>query len=289
MNEKNDITDKELYKNDSYSKDNIINTMNNEPKKQNNDYIKDLFNKIIYERNILGDINKFEENISLGLTKLNKIKTNNLSVLDIKNQFKNEKMKNYPKFNEIISLLNKKIKLNRNNYNIDVGSLKNTKTDKINYLLNSFYKKEDIKNKNFMLFKQKIIEPKINIRKMTFSNLYNNRNSLNKLYVSCIDGKAISNGQRTQLRYSLFNINRKASNSSIIENSKYSENNNFFNNVDDEFIYNHLNINDTNKKNKELQIQNRLGFKRKYESFNKGYYKQKLRKIEYNLFKRGIK
>ena len=151
MNEKNDITDKELYKNDSYSKDNIINTMNNDTKKQNNDYIKDLFNKIMYERNILGDINKFEENISLGLTKLNKIKTNNLSVLDIKNQFKNEKMKNYPKFNEIISLLNKKIKLNRNNYNIDVNSLKNTKTDKINYLLNSFYKKEDIKNNNYIL------------------------------------------------------------------------------------------------------------------------------------------
>ena len=139
-----------------------------------------------------------------------------------------------------------------------------------------------------MLYKSKIIDPKLYIRKMAFSNFYNKRNSLNKLYVSCIDGKAISNGQRTQLRYSLFNISRKASNSSVNENSKFSENNNFINNANDEFIYNHHNINDIYKNNKEIQIQNRLGFKRKYESFNKGYYKQKLRKIEYNLFKHGI-
>ncbi len=182
IKEKNDITDKDIYKNDSYSKDNnITNIINNELKKENKDYIKDLFNKIMYEKNIIEDINKFEENISSGLTKLNNIKTNNnISILDMKNQLKNEKFKNSEKYQEILSLLNKRIKVNKNKYNFVLNFSSHTKNDKIDNLLNEFNKKDYIKNTNYIFNKQKIIEPKLFIRKMIHSNYNEMKKMKNK-------------------------------------------------------------------------------------------------------------
>ena len=289
IKEKNDITDKEIYKNDSYSKDNnITNIINNELKKENKDYIKDLFNKIMYEKNIIEEINKFEENISSGLTKLNNIKTNNnISILDMKNQLKNEKFKNSEKYQEILSLLNKRIKVNKNKYNFVLNFSSHTKKDKIDNLLNSFNKNDYIKNTNYIFNRQKIIEPKLFIRKMIHSNFNEKKNIKNKLYISCIDGKAIFNGKRSELRYSLNNnISRKNSNSSIFEKSKISETNNFFNSINNGFFSNHrIKLKSSDN---DLKIKKRLSFKRNYESFNKGFFEQKLIKIESNLFKRRI-
>ena len=135
------------------------NIMDNTQKNSDNNYIKELMQRIRDKKDVITNFDQLNEQLSLGLEKINSIKTNNESVLDIKNQFIDSKFKHYPKYQDVLYLINKKFKnnngiqsnyINKNLISIDYNrKLENT---------NKFNKYQKFKKKNSYNKKPKKIE-----------------------------------------------------------------------------------------------------------------------------------
>lgn len=287
INEKNNLTNNNFGNIDQFNDENISNNiMDYTNKNSGNNYIKELMQRIIDKKEAITNFDQLNEQLSLGLEKINSIKTNNESVLDIKKQFIDSKFKHYPKYQDVLYLINKKIKKNNdieskyiNNNIISIDY--NRKLDNIDSLINSISIKKSRRNthiiknqKKLKIFDGILSSPPLSKP----STLKVKKKSIDKLYVSCIDGRAIFNGKRTQIHQNSYNLGRKSSYSSVIQKSDF---------FDEKFnLFNDYN---KNKINKRKGFKCGLNIPRKIELFNKDFYQMKLNGIESKLFKRKLK
>ena len=281
INKKNDVTGRYLPKDNHVPKNSKNKKLKkNNVKKENNNYIKDLMEKIKKEQKQLTNLNQLNEQILLGLIRINDIKTKSDSILDIKNQFIDPKFKQEQKYQDIILLLNGKLKPN-NDYDNKIKNLisLNKNNDKIDTLIN-------LVNNNYKVNHQEFIEPKLYFQKMLprkHSKAENLRSSMDKLYVSCIDGKFITNGKRSEIKCFQNNVSRKSSNASVSQKSKYFEDNSLISTINEACKNNNNNL--INIKGRLIKNKSGLNVLRKYELFNKDYYNKELNQIEFNLLK----
>ncbi len=271
-----------------FKNENICNNiMDNTQKNSDNNYIKELMQRIRDKKDVITNFDQLNEQLSLGLEKINSIKTNNESILDIKNQFIDSKFKHYPKYQDVLYLINKKIKNNndiQNNYiNKNLISIDyNRKLDNIDSLINSISTKKSRRNTHIIKNQKKL---KIFDGILSSPPLYKpskikvTKKPIDKLYVSCIDGRAICNGKRTQINQNSYNLGKKSNYSTVIQKSDFY----------DDKIFNLFNDYNKNKVNKRRSFKSGLNIPRKIELFNKDYYQMKLNGIESKLFKSKLK
>ena len=212
-------------------------------------------------------LNKLDEDLKLGLERLNQIHTNRKSFLDTQKELKNDKYSNYKQFNDVLSELNK---------------TKNQIKNKIYYQDGNYI---DYKN-------MKIIRPRIYFQsesKKQIKRYPNNRN--NKFYLSSIDGKIIVNGERRNVPSSMNDDEFFRTSMNLCQNKSKN--------------YETININRSFAKEPKMYSHDKnyrykndinMDFFRKYgitrnNKFNKDYFKEELEKINDLLFsksRRGI-
>jgi len=287
INEENNLTNNNFGSIEQFNNENISNNiMDNTQKNSDNNYIKELMIRIRDKMDVITNFDQLNEQLSLGLERINRIKTNNESVLDIKNQFIDSKFKHYPKYQDVLYLINKKIKKNndiQSNYitNNIISIDYNRKLDNIDSLINSISIKKSRRNthliknqKKLKIFDGILSSPPLSKP----SAIKVTKKPIDKLYVSCIDGRAICNGKRTQIHQNSYNLGRKSSYSTVIQKSDYFEEK-----------FNLFNDYNKNKINKRKDFKSGLIIPRKIELFNKDFYQMKLSRIESKLFKRKLK
>ena len=213
------------------------------------------------KQNYKETLNKLDEDLKLGLEKLNQISTNRKSFLDTQKELKNDKYSNYKKFNDVLSEISKTINQTKNKIYYQDG----------NYI--------DYKN-------LKIMRPRIYFQSETkkptknYSKIRNN-----KLYLSSIDGKVIVNGERRNIPSSLNNDDdffRTSVNFYQNNNRNFDTINNNRSYVKESKVFSY----EKNNKNKN---EVNLDFLRNYSitrnnRFNKDYFKEELQKINDLLF-----
>ena len=287
INEECNLTNNNFGSIEQFNNENISNNiMDNTQKNSDNNYIKELMIRIRDKMDVITNFDQLNEQLSLGLERINRIKTNNESVLDIKNQFIDSKFKHYPKYQDVLYLINKKIKKNndiQSNYitNNIISIDYNRKLDNIDSLINSISIKKSRRNthliknqKKLKIFDGILSSPPLSKP----SAIKVTKKPIDKLYVSCIDGRAICNGKRTQIHQNSYNLGRKSSYSTVIQKSDYFEEK-----------FNLFNDYNKNKINKRKDFKSGLIIPRKIELFNKDFYQMKLSRIESKLFKRKLK
>ena len=288
LNGKNNLTNNNMFTIGQLNNENINNNIiDNTQKNSESNYIKDLMQRIKDKKDSITNFDQLNEQLSLGLERINNIKTNNESVLDIKNQFIDSKFKHYPKYQDILFLINKKIKnsndfksnyINNNKNSIDY----NRKLDNIDSLINSISTKKSRRNIHIIKSqkKSKIFDGILSSPPSSKpSKIKVTKKPIDKLYVSCIDGKAICNGKRTQINQNPYNLGRKSNYSTVIQKSDFFDENKF----------NLFNDYNKNKVNRRRSFKSGLNFPRKIEFFNKDFYQMELNGIESKLFKRKLK
>lgn len=287
INEECNLTNNNFGSIEQFNNENISNNiMDNTQKNSDNNYIKELMVKIRDKIDVITNFDQLNEQLSLGLERINRIKTNNESVLDIKNQFIDSKFKHYPKYQDVLYLINKKIKKNndiQSNYitNNIISIDYKRKLDNIDSLINSISIKKSRRNTHLIKNqkKLKIFEGILSSAPLSKpSAIKVTKKPIDKLYVSCIDGRAICNGKRTQIHQNSYNLGRKSSYSTVIQKSDYFEEK-----------FNLFNDYNKNKINKRKDFKSGLIIPRKIELFNKDFYQMKLSRIESKLFKRKLK
>ena len=288
INEKKNLTSNNINNIGHLNNENISNNIiDNTIKNSENNYIKELMQRIKDKKDSITNFDQLNEQLSLGLERINNIKTNNESVLDIKNQFIDSKFKNYPKYQDVLYLINKKIKNNndiKNNFiNKNIISIDcNRKFDNIDSLLNSISTQKP--KRHTLIIK---IQKQMKIFDGILSSPPSSKPSkikvikqpIDKLYISCIDGRAICNGKRTQINQNSYNLGRKSNYLTVFKKSDIFEENKF--NLFKDY--------NKNKVNKRRSFKNGPNIRRKIEFFNKDFYQMKLNGIESKLFKRKIK
>jgi hypothetical protein len=288
INGNNSLTNNNMYTIEQLSNENISNNIiDNTQKNSESNYIKELMQRIKDKKDYITNFDQLNEQLSLGLERINNIKTNNESVLDIKNQFIDSKFKHYPKYQDILFLINKKIKnsddfksnyINKNNNSID----SNRKLDNIDSLINSISTKKSRRN-TFIIKdqkKSKIFDGILSSPPSSKpSKIKVTKKPIDKLYVSCIDGRSICNGKRTQINKNTYNLGRKSNYSTVIQNTDFFEEN----------IFNLFKDYNKNKVSKRRSFKSGLNIPRKIELFNKDFYQMELNSIESKLFKIKLK
>ena len=272
INKKNENINNINHENiiDNKETDNIVNNKDNKKKEnkiEEKDIIDDLIEKIrakekvSNKENCRDTLNKLDEEVKIGLEKLNEIETSKKSFLDSKKQLKNEKISINNKFNELLCELNKTLNKTKNKPYYKAGTYidyKNMKIIKPRIFLHSETKKP---------FKKYIKAPKRGV------------------YCSSIDGKIIVNGERKDVSNGINNLNVKC------EDMFRKSWNNFGQ-------FKNWSINDfnygANKKNRiysirnkssEIDIDNMPIYRvRKINKYNKDYFKDELEKMNNLLF-----
>ena len=267
----------------NYMSNNINNYQNIE--NNNNNYNKDIPQQKGEEKDIIDELiekirtnqqitrresskdtlNRLDEEIKLGLERLNELFPNQNTYFDNKenNSNKNKigKMKvNNRKFTDLLHEINKTL---------------NDTNNKTYYKRNHYY---DYKN-------MKIMKPRVYFQSESrLPSFGNNKSSYNNLYMSSIDGKLIVNGERKNL-FSSLNLGN------IYKNTG----NNFYPmktsiNFNRDYNYNNLN----KRRNYSIdKISSNFGFKKRNPSFNvrsanrfnKDFFKDELYKIQNLLFR----
>ena len=287
INGNNSLTNNNLYTIEQLSNENISNNIiDNTQKNSESNYIKELMQRIKDKKDSITNFDQLNEQLSLGLEKINNIKTNNESVLDIKKQFIDSKFRHYPKYQDVLYLINKKIKknndinryINKNIISIDY----NRKLDNIDSLINSISTKKSRRN-TFIIKdqkKSKIFDGILSSPPSSKpSKIKVTKKPIDKLYVSCIDGRSICNGKRTQINKNTYNLGRKSNYSTVIQNTDFFEEN----------IFNLFKDYNKNKVSKRRSFKSGLNIPRKIELFNKDFYQMELNSIESKLFKIKLK
>lgn len=255
---------------------NIENNNNNynkeipQEKGEEKDIIDELIEKIRTNQQITNresskdSLNKLDEEIKLGLERLNELFPSQNIYFDSKDNSKNKigkiKVKNR-KFTELLHEINKTLSETNN---------------KTYYNKRNFY--YDYKN-------MKIMKPRIYFQSESRLPLFGkNRNNHNNLYMSSIDGKLIVNGQRKNLF-----------NSSNLGNIYKNTGNNFYTMKTSLNFNNDFNLKSINKKRNYSidKITSNFGYKKSNPSlyirssnrFNKDYFKDELNKIQNLLFR----
>ena len=268
----------------NYMSNNINNNQNIE--NNNNNYNKDIPQQKGEEKDIIDELiekirtnqqitdresskdalNRLDEEIKLGLERLNELFPNKNTYFDNKD--------------------------NNNNNNNKIGKMKvnNRKfTDllhEINKTLNDTNKKTYYKRNHYYDYKNmKIMKPRVYFQSESRLPLFgNNKSSHNNLYMSSIDGKLIVNGERKNLFSSLNlgNIYKNTGNNFYPMKTSINFNNDYnFNNL-------------YKRRNYSIdKISSNFGFKKRNPSFNvrsanrfnKDYFKDELYKIQNLLFR----
>ena len=264
-NENNDIQGANIInKQNIDTNDTNQNTNNKDIKKENKveekDIIDELIEKvranqiIIDKKSYKETLNKLDEELALGLEKLNEIDTNKKSFLDTQKELKNQNYSKNKKFNDLLSEINKTIKERDNKYYI---------------------------NGTYMDYKNlKIINPRVYFqseKKRPTKRFIKNRN--NGFYLSSIDGKIIVNGERKDN----FNNNyfEKTFNKSL-NNFYQIKNNDTMNNF---YLSRRNNYSIDRMRKSEINIYNIPEYRtRRINRFTKDYFQGELEKIENLLF-----
>lgn len=273
INGKNNLTNNDICHIGKFNNENFNNKiMDNTQKNSENNYIKELMQRIRDKKNII----------------INSIKTNNESLLDIKNRFIDSKFKDNPKYQDVLYLINKKIQnkyndiksnyINKNMISIDY----NRKLDNIDSLINSISTKNSRRNTHIINNQKKLkifdgILPSPPLPKPSKIKVI--KKPIDQLYISCIDGRAIFNGKRTKINQNSYNLGEKSNYSTITQKSDFY----------DKSIFNLYKDYNKNKVNKRRSFKDQINIPRKIELFNKDYYQMKLNGIESKLFKSKLK
>ena len=272
INKKNENINNINHENiiDNKEEDNIVNNKDNKKKEnkiEEKDIIDDLIEKIrakekvSNKENCRDTLNKLDEEVKIGLEKLNEIDTSKKSFLDSKKELKNEKYSINNKFNDLLCELNKTLNKTKNKSYYKPGTYidyKNMKIIKPRIFLHSETKKP---------FKKYIKTPKRGV------------------YCSSIDGKIIVNGERRDVSNSINNLNIKCDDMLRKSWNNFGQIKNW-------------SINDynfgTNKKNRIYSIRNKsreidldnipIYRVRKINKYNKDYFKDELEKMNNLLF-----
>jgi hypothetical protein len=254
---------------------NIENNNNNynkdipQQKGEEKDIIDELIEKIRTNQQITKresskeSLNRLDEEIKLGLERLNELFPNQNTYFDSKDNNNNKnkigkmKVKNR-KFSDLLHDINKTL---------------NETTNKTYYKKNHYY---DYKN-------MKILKPRVYFQSESSLPIFGKfKNSHNNLYMSSIDGKLIVNGERKNLF-----------NSSNLENIYKNTGNHFYptkTSINFNYDYNFNNLN--KRRNYSIDINSNFGYKKRNPSyirsanrFNKDYFRDELYKIQNMLFR----
>ena len=213
--------------------------------------------KIVINRETYKDtLNKLDEELKLGLERINEIKTNKKSYFDIQKELNSEKFSKNKKFKDLLSEINKTIK-------------------EINY--------RHYKNGTYLDYKNiKIIKPKIYFnstrRRTSSKKLIKNKN--NEFYMSSIDGKLIVNGERKDVTDStnFDDLFKKSSN-----NFHQIKDRNL--DIIDGFLTNRRQNYSIDKMKKNINMNYTPEYRiRRVNRFNRDYFKEELKKINELLF-----
>ena len=266
----------------NYMSNNINNNQNQniennipQQKGEEKDIIDELIEKIRTNQQITNresskeSLNRLDEEIKLGLERLNELFPSQNTYFDTKDKDKDNnnnknkigrmKVKNR-KFTDLLHEINKTL---------------NDTNNKTYYKRNHYY---DYKN-------MKIMKPRVYFQSESRLPIYGKlQNSHNNLYMSSIDGKLIVNGERKNLF-----------SSSNLENIYKNTGNNFYPmktsiNFNNDYNFNNLN----RRRNYSIdKINSNFGYKKRNPSynirsanrFNKDYFKDELYKIQNMLFR----
>ena len=264
----------------NYMSNNINNNQNQniennipQQKGEEKDIIDELIEKIRTNQQITNresskeSLNRLDEEIKLGLERLNELFPSQNTYFDTKDKDNNNnknkigrmKVKNR-KFTDLLHEINKTL---------------NDTNNKTYYKRNHYY---DYKN-------MKIMKPRVYFQSESRLPIYGKlQNSHNNLYMSSIDGKLIVNGERKNLF-----------SSSNLENIYKNTGNNFYPmktviNSNNDYNFNNLN----RRRNYSIdKINSNFGYKKRNPSynirsanrFNKDYFKDELYKIQNMLFR----
>jgi len=264
----------------NYMSNNINNNQNQniennipQQKGEEKDIIDELIEKIRTNQQITNresskeSLNRLDEEIKLGLERLNELFPSQNTYFDTKDKDNNNnknkigrmKVKNR-KFTDLLHEINKTL---------------NDTNNKTYYKRNHYY---DYKN-------MKIMKPRVYFQSESRLPIYGKlQNSHNNLYMSSIDGKLIVNGERKNLF-----------SSSNLENIYKNTGNNFYPmktsiNFNNDYNFNNLN----RRRNYSIdKINSNFGYKKRNPSynirsanrFNKDYFKDELYKIQNMLFR----
>ena len=259
------------YMNNNINNNQNQNIENNIPqqKGEEKDIIDELIEKIRTNQQITNresskeSLNRLDEEMRLGLERLNELFPSQNTYLDSKdNNNKNKigkmKVKNR-KFTDLLQEINKTL---------------NDTNNKTYYKKNHYYDYKNIK----------IVKPSVYFQSESRLPIFGkNKSSHNNLYMSSIDGKLIVNGERKNLF-----------NSSNLENIYKNSGNNFYPMKTSINFNNDYNIKNLNRRrnNSIDRVSSNFGYKKRNPSlnvrsanrFNKDYFKEELYKIQNLLF-----
>ena len=253
------LTEQRNNINTNYIKDkNTIKVIDKDTEKQSKQMISDLLKKYKQESSNIKSLDQLGQQVIIGLGKLNNIKSNNNSLLDIQFNIKSNK-RNIPKYQDIINSMNK------NGYKNEKKYYKSP-IQRLNKLKSLLYKVElrkiINKNRTKYLDKDNYHESKINHQNSKLSSPISNRSSLSPKN---------KNNSITSFFHSENLISKIQKSKSILDKK---------NNLDN---------------NESIRAQSLINFgelfekKKKYELYDRKYYKYKLREIELNLSKQRNK
>ena len=275
INYNNNMNNINNYMSNNINNNQNQNIENNIPqqKGEEKDIIDELIEKIRTNQQITNresskeSLNRLDEEIKLGLERLNELFPSQNTYFDTKDKDNNNnknkigkmKVKNR-KFTDLLHEINK---------------ILNDTNNKTYYKRNHYY---DYKN-------MKIMKPRIYFQSESRLPIYGKlQNSHNNLYMSSIDGKLIVNGERKNLFSSsnLENIYKNTGNNFYPMKTSINFNNNYnFNNLNRRRNYSIDKINSNfeyKKRNPSYNI-------RSANRFNKDYFKDELYKIQNMLFR----
>ena len=242
---------------------NNINKYIKQDKTDEKDMINELISKIkskeiIYKKdNFKETLNKLDEEIKLGLEKLNEINPSQKVYIDIKKELLIKKLSKNKKLSEVLAQINKNI--------IEVKS-------KL-YLKNDSY----IDYKNRKIVKPKVYFETVNKRHLLLNKTFKNSKGY---YLSSIDGKLIVNGERKNIITNYDDKLRNFGNKYNTINTKY---------YDNTFHLNGRRNYSIDKIKKKWDYKDYIpGYKiNRPNKFNKDYFNEELDKIDNLLFSKN--
>ena len=292
------IIDKDVEE-DKNDKNNNFKTFNFSKR---NDILSELLGKIqdfkqkkqdtSLKLNANNSLEELDKDIIKGLENLNNI-NNRVNTGNILNEEQKvsrpqleRKILRNPKFKEIVSLINEKDYKRSKYYYHNIG-----KADLLDYMNNKY--NSNFYNINFFNSKKNKYTTSNILENKTLGNNYKKYgNDNNKIYISCIDGKAIVNGIRKEIPFiSKFNFGDKLNNNKnlfddLFKTGKSSRRNNSFN-INKYIKNNEFNF-DGNKTHKNYGAKD-FNFDKLKSDFSKENLTSKLNKMNDNYFSRELK